>query len=148
MALIQYPLDNWNTFADVASADIIIGGFVASDGQAAYLALDVAGKEAILAQTAMQIKFCPSITLPETNETDLQQGQCYLVVHALTVDMVAYDANEKAITSEAVDSLSVSYDTSKKGSNSDFDSMTSMLLKQYGCSGQSSSFGMINLGRA
>ena len=148
MALILYPLENWDSFASVAAADIIIGGFVTSDGQTAYLALDESGKEAILRQTALQIKLCPNIVLPATLENDLEVAQCYLTIHALTVDMLSFDSNDKAITGERVDTLGVTYAVSKKGSNSDFDTMTSMLLKQYGCSGQSSGFSQVSLGRS
>ena len=147
MALIIYPTEFWNTFASVAAADIIIGGFVASDGQAAYLALDEAGKEAILSQTALQMKLCKNIVLPDTLESDLEVAQCYLVVHALTTDMLSFDSNDRAVTSESVDVISVSYDASKKGSNGDFPPMVSALLGQYGCTGTSGSFGQISLGR-
>jgi len=148
MALILYPTDNWNSFASVQVADIIIGGFVASDGQAAYLAGDDAYKEAILTQTALQIKLCPNISLPATLENDLELAQCYLVTHALTVDMMSYDANDRAVTKEQVGTLSVEYDANLKGDVSEFDSMTSALLKQYGCSNKSSGFGQSYLGRS
>ena len=147
MALILYPQDNWDSFASVSAADIIIGGFVTSAGQTAYLALDEAGKEAILRQTALQIKLCPSMVLPDTLENDLEVAQCYLTVHALTTDMLAFDSNDKAITSERVDTLAVTYDVDKKGSNAEFDNMTSALLAQYGCNAQSSGFKQISLGR-
>jgi len=148
MALIPYPLDFWNTFAVEAEADLHIGSFVDSVGKAAYGALDSQSKEAILMQTSLQMKLCPNIRLPDTLETDLSLAQCYLVVHALETDMMAYDANSKAITSESVDVISVTYDASKKGSNSDFPTMVSALLKQYGCSGTSGGFSQIPLGRA
>ncbi len=147
MALIIYPTDYWDTFASVQIADTIIGNFVVSAGQTAYLALDEAGKEAILRQTALQMKLCPSIVLPETLENDLELAQCYLTTHALTTDMLSFDANDKAITGERVDTLGVTYDVDKKGSNSDFDDMTSALLKQYGCNNQASGFTQISLGR-
>ena len=148
MALTLYPADGWDTFIDVTSADAVIGNMFDSAGKTAYENLDPTGKEAILRQTALQIKLCPSIRLPETNEPDLGYAQCYLSIHALTTDMMSYDANNKAISSETVDVISVTYDVNKKGSNSDFDNMTSALLKQYGCSGKSSGFKQTFLGRS
>ena len=148
MSLILYPTDNWNSFASVQAADIIIGGFVASDGQAAYLAGDEAYKEAILTQTALQIKLCPNISLPDTLESDLELAQSYLVVHALTVDMMSYDANDRAVTKEQVGTLSVEYDANLKGDVSEFDTMTSALLKQYNCQSSKGGWGQSYLGRS
>lgn len=137
MALVIYPDTDWNSFLDIATADILIGGMVQTGNTAEYLAMDDTQKEAVLTQTAMQIRLCPSITLPETNETDLQLGQAYLVVYAIHTDMTAYDPNGDAITYEKVGSLATAYQAGMKGSNSDFDDMTAMLLAQYGCTGQS-----------
>ena len=147
MALIIYPQPSWDTFASVEIADLIIGGSVVDAGVTAYLDLDETGKEQILRQTALQIKLCPSIVLPDDNTSDLELAQCYLVTHAISMDMIAYDPYDKAVTAESVDSLSVAYDASKKGSNADFPTMTQALLKQYGCSGQTSSFSQVFLGR-
>ncbi len=149
MALILYPTDNWNSFASVQAADIIIGGFVASDGQAAYLAGDEAFKEAILTQTALQIKLCKNISLPGTLESDLELAQCYLVVHALTVDMMSYDANARAVSEEHAGAVGQSYDTKYKSSdNTEFDPMTKALLSQYGCTQTSGGFTQSYVGRS
>lgn len=148
MALIVYPTANWDSFNSEADATTKITGFAASEGKTAYLALDEAGKEAILRQTALQIKLCPSIVLPDGIESDLALAQCYLTVHALSVDMMSYDANSNAITSEKVGSLAVSYNSHKKGSNSAFDTMTQALLKQYGCKSQKSGFSQSYIGRS
>ena len=83
-----------------------------------------------------------------TLENDLEVAQCYLTVHALTVDMLAFDYNDKAITGERVDTLGVTYDVDKKGSASDFDTMTQALLSQYGCSNSNTGFRQSFLGRA
>ncbi len=138
MALILYPAENWDSFASVEAADIIIGGFVDDGG---YLTLDEAGKEAILRQTALQIKLCKNITLPATLESDLEVAQCYLVTYAMTVNMLAYDPNGRAVTGESVGEISVSYDASyKSGDASSFPPMTESLLNQYGCSSSTGGF--------
>lgn len=135
--LIVYPDTDWNTFVDIANADTLIGGMVQNENTVAYLAQDDTQKEATLTQTAMQIRLCNNITLPDTAEHDLQLAQCYLAVYSMGTDMTAYDPNEKAITYEKVGSLATAYQAGMKGSNSDFDTMTKSLLKQYGCSGSS-----------
>ena len=147
MALIVYPTDDWDTFIDVTESDSIITGMVQNDNTRAYLTLQVDQKEAVLRQTATQIRLCSNITLPEDNEGDLQLAQCYLTVHAMGVDMTAYDPNEKAVTYEKVGSLATAYQAGMKGSSTDFDSMTSSLLRQYGCSGQSSGFSQSKVAR-
>jgi len=140
MALILYPLDNYDTFVSVADADIIIGNFVPDAGTVAYLALDETGKEQILRQTALQIKLCSNIILPETLENDLELAQCYLTTHALQVDMIAYDPTSKSITAESVDVIATAYDVSAKDDADTFPSMVSSLLSQYGCTNASGGF--------
>ena len=131
--LILYPLDDANSFVDVTEADAIIGGFVPSDGKAAYLALLEADKEAYLKQAYLQIVSCGGITLPETSESALGSAQCYLVVYSQTVETVNVDPNERAVTAERVDSLAVSYDADKRVSSDTFPPMVYSLLRTYGC---------------
>ncbi len=131
MSLIIYPTADWDSFISVTDADIIIGGFV---NPGTYLTLDEAGKEALLRQTALQIKLCSGITLPTTVESDLELAQCYLTVQASELDMVTYD-DSGAITREKVDVLEVEYDVGYKTPNTTFNAMTAGLLQSYGCSG-------------
>ena len=142
-----YPIVNWDSFISVVDADTLISGFVASNGVTAYLTLDTEGKEAILRQTALQMKLCKNITLPDTNESDLGLAQCYLTVHALETNMLSFDSNERAVTSETVDVISVTYNANLKGSNYDFPYIVSNILGQYGCTGKSSGAKQVFLGR-
>ncbi len=144
--LIIYPDEHYDSFLSVANCTVLSDRYITGNkfGQLA----DDAAKEVILRQTALQIAACSNIVLPTTVTTDLAMAQMYLVEHALTTDMMSYDANARAVTSETVDVISVTYDASKKGSNSDFPTMVSALLKQYGCSGTSGGFSQIPLGRA
>jgi len=146
--LVPFPQNSWNTFADGAMADLIIGDMVKGEGVTKYLNLSQPEKEAILVQTAMQIRACPSIKLPTEADSILNIAQCYLIVHALEVDMMSYDANGRAITNETVDVISVSYDARYKGLNSDFPPMVRNLLSGFGCSGVSGGFKQVPLGRA
>ena len=140
MALIVYPAQNWDTFIDIATADILIGGMAQNANTVEYLAMDDTAKEAILMQTALQIRLCKNITLPDDIESDLELAHAYLTAYAIGTDMVSYDPNGKAITYEKVGSLATAYQAGMKGSNQDFDPMTKSLLSQYGCSGGGSGF--------
>lgn len=150
MGLIIYPADLWQSFTTVLEADLIISTFVESEGKAVWGSYtDDAPKEAILAQTGLQIKLCPGIKLPDAVTTDLELAQCYLVIHALTTDMLSFDANSKAISEEHAGAVGVSYDTSLKADdNMTFDPMTQALLRQYGCSSSNSGFSQSYLGRS
>lgn len=148
MALIIYPIDDWDSFISVTDADAMIGGFVESVGQTAYLALDEAGKEAILRQTALQISLCPGITLPDENSSSLEKAQCYLVTHALEVNMMSYDPSDDSVTSETVGEISVSYDTNRKDSNDSFPPIVTSLLSSYGCKSSSGGFSQAYVGRS
>lgn len=148
MALIIYPEDNWNSFISIADADITIGAFVASPGQEKYLGYDDAQKEAILKQTALQIKLCKNITLPDEATYDLELAQCYLTTHALEVNMIAYDASADSVTAESVGEISVAYDTNKKDTNDSFPPMVTSILSQYGCKSTSGGFSQGYVGRS
>ena len=146
MALIIYPTDSWDSFLDVSTCETLSDAYIS--GNKFSQLTDEPQKEAVLRQTALQIKTCKSIVLPEFIEVELQLAQMYLVEQALTLDMIAYDPNDKAITGESVDTISVSYDTSKKGSNGDFTPMVNSLLSQYGCTRASGGFSQVSVGRS
>ena len=138
MALIIYPDTGWDSFVSVADADTIIGGFTSDGG---YSALDAAGKEAILKQTALQIRLCPNIVLPDAVESDLELAQCYLTTHALTTDMLSFDSADRAVTKEKVGEIEVAYDSSYKATdNSGFPTLVYQLLSRYGCRNTASGF--------
>lgn len=143
--MIVYPLTDWNTFLDVAQCIVLSDQYITGSKFSALT--DVPTQEAILRQTALQMKMCKSIVLPETNETDLQLAQMYLVEHALTVNMMAYDANDKAIASESVDVISVSYFEGLKDGTETFPPMVNTLLSQYGCRSTTGGFKQVPLGR-
>ncbi len=138
MALVIYPTDNWNSFVSVVDADTIIATFVSDNG---YSQLDNEGKEAILIQTALQIRLCNNITLPSDTTSDLELAQCYLVTYALGTDMLAYDPNSRAVIEEHAGAVGTSYDSGMKAEdNSSFPSMVQSLLNQYGCSSSRGGF--------
>lgn len=148
MALIVYPTTDWDSFVSVTRADTIIGGFVQDAGATAYIALTETEKEAILRQTALQIQLCNGIVLPDDIEYSLEYAQCYLTTHALETDMITYDPTADSVTSEAVDTLAVSYDVNRKEGNDTFPPMVTKLLSRYGCITQSGGFSMAGLGRS
>ena len=146
MALIIYPLDSWDSFQEVAECTTLSNNYI-SGNKFASLADDTA-REIVLRQTALQIKQCSSITLPDLNELDLLMAQMYLVEQALTVDMIAYDSNDRAITEEHAGAVGVSYDSNKKASSANaFPPMVNDLLRQYGCTKSGGGFSQSFIGR-
>ncbi len=148
MALIIYPTADYDSFVSVLDADTIIGGFVSDNG---YSDLDEAGKEAILRQTALQIQLCNAIVLPATAEYNLQLAQCYLTVYAISVDMMYYDPNNRAIIEEHAGEVGAAYNPSYKvDNNAGYPPVVESLLSQYGCnqSNTSSGFSQVPLTRA
>jgi len=145
MSLIIFPTTDWDSFLSVLECTAMSDSYIASN-KFASLADDVA-KEIILRQTALQISQCPNIVLPDDITKSLQMAQMYLVEQALTTDMISYDANDRAVTSESVDTLAVTYDADKKGGNDDFSPMVSSFLRQYGCNNTNSGFAQVSLGR-
>ncbi len=144
--LIIYPDEHYDSFISVATCTMLSDRYITGNKFASLA--DDTEREVILRQTALQIASCPNITLPDAVTVELQMAQMWLVEHALTTDMMAYDANDRAITSETVDVLSVSYDANKKGSNGDFPTMVRSLLSQYGCIGTGGGFNQIPLCRS
>ncbi len=62
--------------------------------------------------------------------------------------MIAYDANEKAVSEEHAGEVGQSYDTNFKASdNSSFPPIVNDLLKLYGCTKRSGGFSQPFLGR-
>ena len=142
--LIIFPVTDWSTFLSEVEADNWMSRQTVDGG---WSTLTIQQKEMLLIQTASMIRLCSGIKLPDTNEEDLREGQAYLLLQATRVDMTEFDANDRSITSESVDTISVSYDTNKKGDVTTFPSMAKLFLTQYGCKGGSSGFTMVKLGR-
>jgi len=143
--LIIYPTADYDSFLSVADCTTLSDSYIANNKFS--LLSDDTEREAVLRQTCLMIKQCPNITLPEDIENDLELSQMYLVEQALTVDMMAYDPNGGSINSEQVDTLAVSYDTSKKEDNDTFPPVVYGLLRRYGCA-KPSSFSQSYLGRS
>ena len=144
--IIIYPNDGWNSFVSSTTASLFMDVQL---NNAAWESMDAVKQDALLTQTALQIKLCDGINLPEDNTNDLQVAQLYLILQASNTDMTAYDANQKAITKEKVDGLEVTYDSAyKANNNSSFNPITTSLLKQYGCINKSGGFSQSYVGRS
>jgi len=144
--LIIYPDEHYDSFISVATCTTLSDRYI-SGNKFGLLADDVA-KEVILRQTALQISQCKNITLPSNVESGLAMAQMYLVEQALQTDMMAYDANDKAIIEEHAGAVGVSYDVRLKGSSTEFPPMVIGLLSQYGCKGSSRGFSQSYVGRS
>ena len=131
--LIIYPLTDWNTFLSEVDADKFM---LTQKDDGGWASLDTAHKEALLVQSASQIRLCKGIKLPTDNELDLREGQAHLLLYTTRTDITEFDPNEKDITKEKVGSLEVNYAYRDKNMNStSFPPMASLFLEQYGCSG-------------
>ncbi len=141
--VIIYPEIDYNSFIDETEAASFMGKQINSGYWFDYSSEQ---QEMLLVQTASQIRLCPNIVLPETNEEDLKLGQAYLLLQASRVDMTDFDADSRSITKEKVDTLEVEYDVGYKGDKDSFPPMSTLYLNQYGCS-SSSGFSQVSLGR-
>lgn len=136
--LIIYPTNDWQTFLSETEAD----SFMAkqrNDGGWSTFTTDQ--KELLLIMTCDQIRLCPNVTLPDTNEVDLKEGQSHLLLQASRNDLTVYDASGKFVTKEKVGSLEVSYsDNRYKFGDVGFPPLAELYLTQYGCSGGGGGF--------
>ncbi len=147
MALIIYPTADYDSFISVADCETTSDAYIYGN-KFSQLAT-VEGKEAILRQTCLSIRQCNNIVLPADIESNLEVAQVYLVEQALTINMIAYDANEGAIIEEHAGAVGASYDSSKKAAdNSAFPPMVSNLLSTYGCTSTSGGFSQGSVGRS
>jgi len=142
--LITFPVTDWSTFLSEVEAD---AWMIRKQNDGGWSTLTIQQKEMLLIQTASMIRLCSGSKLPDDNEADLREGQAYLLLQATKVDMTEFDATDRSITAESVDTISVSYDTSKKGDLTTFPPLAKLFLQQYGCKGGSGGFTMVKLGR-
>ena len=142
--LITFPVTDWSTFLSEVEAD---AWMTRQQNDGGWSNLTIQQKEMLLIQTASMIRLCSGIKLPDTKEDDLKEGHAYLLLQATKVDMTEFDATDRSITSETVDTISVSYDASKKDGVTTFPPMSKLFLEQYGCKSGSGGFSMPKLGR-
>ena len=152
MSLILYPLPNANTFADVSIADQVFQEFFPSKALG-WDALSAVEKEAGLLQSYMYMTTCNGLKIPpeygqagNTISSDFILAQVYLTGGRIGHSIFDVDPDARAITSETVGELSVTYDSKYKTSASDAPEMYYQLMGKYGCR-KSSGFGMASLGR-
>ena len=146
MALIIYPADNWDSFATEPQITALIESHVHSEE---WDLLTVSQREIYLRQSTKLIASCPNITLPETPELDLQIAEAFMSVHIMNNSVTDYDLNDRAITSEKVDSIKVTYDPNlKSSSNLSITPMAALYLNQYGCTVKRGGFSQAYVGRS
>ena len=146
MALIIYPLENWNSFLSEIEAD---GFMVHHPENGDWANKTTEAKEHLLKQTASQIRFCKNIKLPEANETDLREGHAHLLLYAARNDLTEFDANNRAVTYEKAGELAQAFDANKKQSSAlTIPPMAELYLSQYGCKSGNSGFSQTYAGRS
>jgi len=129
MALIVYPLTNYDTFCSLVDAETILLNNVPSTQRTLWDALTVdADKEILLRMATLLIK--QRITLPDTLESDLKSATVYLANHSIGVNMMDDDSSDN-IKSKQIDGVTkVEYFSRGESSNA-FPSLVDSLLSQY-----------------
>ena len=128
MALIEYPLDNYDTFCSLVDADAILLLNVPSAQLADWTALLDADKEVLLRQSTTLIR--NKITLPYTLEDDLKLATAYLANSSVAVDMTTADGKENVKEKDIVGVVKTVYFSRGQDSNS-FPDLVVLLLGQY-----------------
>ena len=130
MALIIYPTTDWDSFCDVADADLILANNVPSSQLTAWNALTTTDKEIYLRQATLLIS--NKITIPSTLESNLQKACAYLAWYSVGKDLTNNDGKTGNVkVKEIVGVVKTEYFSQGKDSNS-FPEIVDLLLKDYG----------------
>ena len=141
MGLIIYPLPNANTFANVQIATQVTQEYF-PEKAVEWDALSDVQKEAGLLQSYMYMTTCKGLKIPKDYghvdsmvSSDFILAQVFLTIGRMGQSVFDIDGNTRAITSETVDTLSVTYDIKYKRADSDAPAMYYQLMSKYGCTG-------------
>ena len=129
MALIEYPLENYDTFCSLADAETLILNNIPATQTEAWNAL--AGdtqKEVQLRQATLLIK--NKITLPDTLEDDLKLATAYLANASTGNDVTDDDGSGNVKIKEITGVVKTEFFSPNK-SNDDFPNMVTLLLSKY-----------------
>lgn len=126
MALIIYPLDNYDSFSTVADADTIITNNVPDS--VAWLALTESKKEVYLRQATETVKGSV-LCLPDTLEEDLKKATAYTANYSITTPTATDSGKGNVKIKEIVDVVKTEYFYATKA-NSLPDNVVK-LLEQY-----------------
>lgn len=145
MALIVYPLDDWDSFGTLAELDAYVALLTTST---TWGDLDDATKEVYYRQSATLIASCQNITLPDDTTEDLKKAQAINAVNITSNSIEEYDPNDRAVTYEKVDTIARAYDANKRSGGLTIDPYAQTFLKQYGCKKSNTGFSQTYAGRS
>ena len=128
MALIEYPLDNYDTFCSLVDAEALILANVPTAQHASWDLLADVDKDILLRQSTLLIK--NKITLPYTLEDDLKLATAYLANSSVAVNMTTSDGKENVKEKEIVGVVKTVYFSRGQDSNS-FPDLVVLLLGKY-----------------
>lgn len=128
MALILYPLDNYDTFCSLADAETLIANNIPSAQHTAWDALTDPEKEILLRQATLIIK--NKIELPDLLENELKLAAIYLANSSVGTDMTKDDGKSDVKVKEIVGVVKTEFFGRAKDSNS-LPDMVTMLLSKY-----------------
>ena len=145
--IIIYPAENWNSFVTVVEAETVMAMQFPKDA-VKFNALPPEEKEALTFNAGTWIRTCPSIKFPHPLPQDFILAQVAIMVQYMGIeDFMNYNYSEHSITSETVDTISVSYDPKYKGDKYDIHPLIYRYLSKYGC-GKAGSFSQSYTGRS
>ncbi len=128
MALILYPLENYDAFVSVENCDEILSLNVIGSQRTLYDALEDSDKEIYIRQSTLLIK--QKIVLPAELEQDLQTATAYLVNHSIGQVMTNDNNSGNIKRKEIFEVVETEYFTQGEDSDS-FPSIVDSLLSQY-----------------
>jgi len=132
--LITYPLPDYTSYIDSAEIKAFALKHTPSFG-VVFGGLTQVEQDNLATEATLQIRICPSFKLePKPAPMDVKLGQLYLMEHLFNNPMGDIDPNARAITSEKVGALAVTYDTALKFDALAFPQIVYNLLAPYGCS--------------
>jgi len=130
MALVIFPLLNYDSFISLADAEIYIANNIPTSNKTGWTAIEEnADKEIFLRQSTTLIK--QKITLPAENNSDIQAATCYLAVESVGKDMTNEDGSEFVKKKRYEGYMETEYFHPKADSSNDFSDIVEGFLKEY-----------------
>jgi len=127
MALIIFPLNDYDSFSTLADAELIVSNMVGDN--TSWTGLTDPQKEAYLRQSTLLIR--NKIDLPSDLESDLKLGCVHLSVHSIGLDMLNSDGKDNIKRKSIDGAVETEFFTKGQRSNA-FPSIVNTLLSQYG----------------
>ena len=144
--IIVYPATNFNSFATVVELTLVMDGLYPEYG-VKFKAMTPEQQEASAINAGEWIRTCKGLKYPSPLPQDFVLSQVIIMATRVDTDTLAFDGDARAVTSETVGEISVSYDSRYKSDGQEVNPLVYRYLSPYGCS-KAGGFKMAPLGRA